>query len=461
MHLPSAMANYLAVAFTLLAGARAADLATVTPCPDCPSAIAPSPITVHSQYQTVSACKPSTTTVFTTSSALNQTRIGSAISTVPSCTPSVFVSTTIPAYSNGVQTSTLVTETEQPVTFNYLHTVKTRAVVARAETTCTTTSTTTSTVTTTTTTLTLSTTIAVKSYCDYASIGPLAIPGYEGSGLCTDCGPDANGVLTQKFTVVSCENKKCTTFNETWLASPKTHLVDGKNYVATTTDVYCPTATPETQMPGYTAPAPAAYPTAQAAPSPAGQGHQAAAAPTPYAGKPAGTPESYGHPASYAAPPSPAAYPSQEGGHPAGYGAAAGPVAYSSQAGGHPASYGAAPSPAPYASQNGGHPASYPAGTTLKTYATPTRYAHPTTTCTDSEVEPTAEPTSYNGGNGNDGGDDGSADPSSDPSGALGYDPPQPTTYGRPSSYKVFKRQGMEMPRGSVMRRSGLLFWGV
>ncbi|KAM3414601.1 Ca2+-modulated nonselective cation channel polycystin [Cercospora zeina] len=390
----------------------ATSLATVTPCPECGSSIAPKPITITAQYQTVSTCTPSTTTVF--SSYTTQYTVGtpsrtekstvttSKIETVPSCSAYAWVSTTIPVYQNDTKTSSIITTTNQPVTFRSWHytdshtttielpqypqyagngaqhqngthrngTVQNGMIQNGTH--------------IRSTTKVSYTTIDVKKYCRYDSLGPIAIPNYKGSGLCTDCG-DASSALTQRLTVVSCSDKHCTTFNETWIASRTTYSASGRPHTATATNTYCPTATPETAMPGYTRPAPT--------------------------GSPSSTPPSGGgeHPTG--------SYPSEGGEHPTG--------TYSHS------------------------PTTTPCSTTPSPSHPPAYSSPPTYSNTEDEPEPTD-------------GYGGEPDPPADPSGDMGYEEPAPTAYHPgPSHYKVFKRRGLERPRGTVMKRGGTLFWGT
>ncbi|KXT11683.1 hypothetical protein AC579_6484 [Pseudocercospora musae] len=357
-----------AILQSLLGVDAASILATVTPCPDCGPSIAPRPISVIAQYQTVSSCVPSTTTVTFPKTKHHTTTLESAVKTIPSCSAYAWVSTSIPWYNNGSASSTLVTTTNQPVTFHSVHYTETH------------------TITTTlpshgrgnhanhTSTVKVSeTTIDIKDFCDYESIGPIGIPGYGGSGLCTDCGPDSKSALTQRFTVVSCANEQCTTFNETRIALPTTYTRNGQAHVTTTTHTYCPTATPASAIARSTAAAPTAVAsTTSSAIDPVGYASKSTAKPT---AKPStGTgPDEYE--------PTPSSEPSQY---------------------------------------------------------------EPTTTADESDPEPT-----YGGG-------DGSADPSAD----MEYDEPAATPYQPPArSYKVFKRQGLEKPKGRVVKRAGLLYF--
>lgn len=67
--------------------------------------------------------------------------------------------------------------------------------------------------------------IVVDYVASFFNIGPIGIPGYAGSGLCTECGPDAEGRLTQVVNVTSCVNSVCRKYVETWVAAPATSQI--------------------------------------------------------------------------------------------------------------------------------------------------------------------------------------------------------------------------------------------
>ncbi|GIZ49358.1 hypothetical protein CKM354_001238800 [Cercospora kikuchii] len=389
---------FLAVWQYVVQPGQADNLATITPCPHCSTSIAPKPVTITAQYHMVSTCEPSATTIFHYFAKRHKTGTTSTIKTVPSCSTYAWVSTTIPVYVNEMKTSAVITTTNQPVIFSELHYTEAR--------------------TTTTTTLqrhlsrigigfngtnlnstyhnqlrpitsikvTLST-INIKKFCGYDSIGPLAISGYGGSGLCMECGPDVNNALTQRLTVISCSNRHCTTFNETWISSPTTYTASGKTHTVTTTKAYCPSAIHETARPGNTH--------LLSAPS---STHSLTDIPT------------------------------------------AEPSKFSQRTASH---------------SNFSTTASTSFATSTRSLinSSPTRCI--TTTTSDDEPEPTE---GYGGGEA-----DPSADPSGDPSGNVESEHPAPTAYHhhRTHSYKIFERHGLEQPRGHVMKRGGLLFWGL
>ncbi|EME38648.1 hypothetical protein DOTSEDRAFT_28876 [Dothistroma septosporum NZE10] len=384
-------------------------LGTVIPCPKCAHPIAPKPITVTAQYQTVSTCTPSPTTISSTHTSGTTTLTTTVVKTVPSCSTYAWVSTRIPTHSNTVTAKTLVTTTNQPVTFGSSHYVEThtttitapyyrhpghhRNITSHRN----------ATRNHTTTTTTHKTTFDVRSWCDYDSIGPIAIPGYGGSGLCTDCGPDANSAITQRFTVASCSDKVCTTFNETWIASPATYTSSGKTYSTTTTETHCPTATQPNPSPGQSYPVD--MPATITLPSPT----WSAPITTSTTLSSTSTKDQYQQPTET------------------------------------------------YSNGQGQQPTTSASSTWSSSTTTTTTSS---STCTDDEDE---QPTKTYGGAGDKqptetyGGGEGM-----DPSGGMDYESPTPTPYqSKQNSYQVFKRQGLERPRGNVQKRGGLLYYGA
>lgn len=181
-------------------------LTTLTPCPPAPSSIAPHPITVTSQYQPVSTCEVTSVCTKHGCSSSYSYRTYSYVSTVIPCADS---------------SSTTVTKTDQTVT------------VSRSTTTITNTQAITSTVRrgwrkpiTTTTTLSTHTTVVKEWSAPFQNLGPLAISGYGGSGLCKSCeGP--HGEKQQIVGVVECSNADgdhpstmCQGAVETWIYNP-------------------------------------------------------------------------------------------------------------------------------------------------------------------------------------------------------------------------------------------------
>ncbi|KAH7327264.1 hypothetical protein BKA65DRAFT_64872 [Rhexocercosporidium sp. MPI-PUGE-AT-0058] len=197
-------------AFWLVSGAATlasaeAPLATVYPCPSCPSSAAPPAITVTAQYQTVSTCTPHTVTASSYGSELYKVE--------PTCSTYPWVSTVIPCAGGS---STTVTKTDQIVELSYVSTVLTSEAsyptnapsyngtgygYANAS---------------------QPTTMIVDVTCPFNELGPLAIPGYAGSGLCTTCAEDKNGSKYQVVTVSKCIDKSCTTYPETWVSAKPT-----------------------------------------------------------------------------------------------------------------------------------------------------------------------------------------------------------------------------------------------
>ncbi|KIV82625.1 hypothetical protein PV11_04723 [Exophiala sideris] len=178
------------------ARAQSTPLATITPCPAAP-ALNLEPITVTTQYQPVFTCEPSSTCR------------RSRCTTIYPLQTYEYVSTVIPC-PYGLSSVSTVTRTEQSV------------LVSRATTTIT--GTTLSTMVavvhgTPTTSVLLHrdyTTVSKEWSAPYNSLGPLAIAGYPGSGLCTDCD------LSQTLEVIECINSRqdpiqCRSGLETWI----------------------------------------------------------------------------------------------------------------------------------------------------------------------------------------------------------------------------------------------------
>ncbi|KAK4944308.1 hypothetical protein LTR10_016194 [Elasticomyces elasticus] len=198
----------------LLAAAAPAVLSTaittITPCPANPTLAAP--ITVTEQYETVSTCGVS----------VSCNKWKSCTTTYP-FTTSVFVSTTIPCSWDGTSAeSTIVTKTDQVVTGSVTATtlstvsaVETFAWGAKwgwnSE----------------STSYTTQYETRVKEWdAAYETMGPIAVPGWGGSGLCTDC--EEGDVKIQTWNVTDCHNgnmggssySECVRYEETWIAYP-------------------------------------------------------------------------------------------------------------------------------------------------------------------------------------------------------------------------------------------------
>lgn len=228
MRSPMVSKALLAVSgFSALVSA-ASPLATVYPCPSCPESVAPPAITVTAQYQAVSTCSPHT---------VANTVYGSELQKVePTCSTYDFVSTIIPCAGGS---STTITKTEQVVDISHVSTVLTSTYPCPTtapsyngtgygykNSSC---------------TSTKLTTLVVDVSCLYKELGPLAIGGYAGSGLCTTCAEDKNGTKSQVVTVTKCLDKSCATYPETWVSAKPTTptLVSSTVYSSST---FCPTS---------------------------------------------------------------------------------------------------------------------------------------------------------------------------------------------------------------------------
>ncbi|KAE8446617.1 hypothetical protein EG329_011810 [Mollisiaceae sp. DMI_Dod_QoI] len=223
MWFPTATALWLVFGLPTIVYAQDA-LATFSPCPDCPSSIAQRPITITAQYQTVSTCTPQETCTSATCPP-QETCTSTTCFLTPSCSTYAWVSTTVPAL--GGATSTLITKTDQVLELSHASTVLTSSAP------CTTTAapffnattpsngTTTLNNTQTACTSTIYHTLVVDISAPFDETGPLAIPGWNGSGLCNACVPNANTLL-QVVDVDSCLDGTCSTFKETWISTKQT-----------------------------------------------------------------------------------------------------------------------------------------------------------------------------------------------------------------------------------------------
>jgi hypothetical protein len=184
-------------------------LATVTPCPSPVAWGAPAPITVTSQYQAVSTCQPVSEICIKNSCWMHY-----SYSTYD------FVSTVIPYPS---ASPTTITKTDQSVFVSKASETITNTLV-------------TSTVKRrgwkrpiTVTSTSFSYTTVVKEWsAAYKDLGPLAIPGYGGSGICTKChGPGEQKL--QALDVLECFGTSdkptvCRTYPEAWIFGSLPHL---------------------------------------------------------------------------------------------------------------------------------------------------------------------------------------------------------------------------------------------
>lgn len=182
---------------------------------------------------------------------------------IPSCSNYDFVSTVIPCL--GGSSSTTVTKTNQIVTLAHISTVITSLVPCptaapkwgqngtASASAC---------------TSTQLTTMISDASCPYNEIGPLGIPGYTGSGLCSICAEDANGSKSQPANIVKCLDGKCSTYVETWVSTKPASTSPSSPSTSTSaaqfsSSTYCPSqgiyTIPVTTVctpsaPGFTAP---------------------------------------------------------------------------------------------------------------------------------------------------------------------------------------------------------------
>lgn len=206
----SIVLNALLAISGLSTAVAAQALTTIAPCPSCPSGVEVAPITVTSQFQPVSTCSPvqqcASASVTGSSSTLT-------CSTVASCSTYDFVSTVIP-YLGG-SSSTLITKTDQVVTISHLSTVLTSS-VACPTTTAAANATIFSNGTAAACSPTTFPTLIVDVTAPFNELGAIAIPGYAGSGLCTDC--EVSDIeQRQRVLVTRCLDAACTTYSETWV----------------------------------------------------------------------------------------------------------------------------------------------------------------------------------------------------------------------------------------------------
>lgn len=185
-------------------------ITTIRPCPACPQGEAPPPIVVTAQYQVVSTCRgPSSVCV------------KQRCSTTWPYTTYAFVSTTVPcAYDGSEQSSTVITNTQQTVTI------------------ATSTETVTSYVQVPTNPLigwlvkpsytSVALTVSREYQLQYQNMGPIALPGYPGNGICQQCQQPGNSGRNQVLDVIECTSgggylgllPLCIQYKETWIAPP-------------------------------------------------------------------------------------------------------------------------------------------------------------------------------------------------------------------------------------------------
>ncbi|KAK6366886.1 hypothetical protein LTS17_010437 [Exophiala oligosperma] len=189
-------------------------LTIIEPCPSAPSLSLPA-ITVTTQYQPVSTCQATTAC------------IKGKCSTIYPFTTYPYVSTVIPCAWNGTTTqTTTVTQVKQAVRASeHLETLthvtsapyldkaawidwfKQQPSATKK--------------------VTSYETVSRRAIAPYDAIGPLAIPGWNGSGLCKKCVQN-NGALSQLLAVTECRlgtksgqpYQRCLEWQEVWIAQP-------------------------------------------------------------------------------------------------------------------------------------------------------------------------------------------------------------------------------------------------
>ncbi|RVX72742.1 hypothetical protein B0A52_04141 [Exophiala mesophila] len=182
----------LAAGVTLASGKV---LTVIDPCPQVTTSHRLSTITA--QHQVISTCAPTTACFFR------------KCSTIYPPVPTTWVSTTIPCdYDGNKHSSTLVTKITQPVTCSASSSSLTKVTSVPV------------TVNNKvfTKTITLEMTARKEWSAKYENLGPLAMPGYPGSGLCKDC-TAKDGSIIQVFNVKECRSNakgtECVLYDET------------------------------------------------------------------------------------------------------------------------------------------------------------------------------------------------------------------------------------------------------
>ncbi|KAG9784616.1 hypothetical protein KCU88_g2681, partial [Aureobasidium melanogenum] len=204
-------------------GAFGAHLTTIDPCPSATS-LSLAPITVSSQYQPVSTCEPTTAC------------IKGKCSTIYSVTTYPYVSTAVPCAWNGTtsQTTTVTDVKQTLIVSEHLETI-TKVTAAptlhngnwidwfgkvKPATKATT---------------TLYETVTRRGLAPFEAVGPLAIPGWDGSGLCHKCDEKQSngGGRSQLLDVIECRSgineagdqyEKCIEWYETLIEQPATSV---------------------------------------------------------------------------------------------------------------------------------------------------------------------------------------------------------------------------------------------
>jgi len=200
-------------------------ITTLHPCPDCPASNRVAPITVTSQLQEVWTCEAVTKT------------IKKKAFVTPSCWNYNFLSTTVPCL--GGASSTVITKTTQYIELSHVSTVLTSYIdvptvcplppapkysygYGNATVKYPTATRTPAPATTCTSTSTAFHTLVVDLSAPYNECGPLALPPWEGSGLCKNCIQDNGDEEQQAVHVSKCYDGVCTTYIETWVSTKPT-----------------------------------------------------------------------------------------------------------------------------------------------------------------------------------------------------------------------------------------------
>lgn len=216
MQLQGSVAKKAALTLLLADVAFGEPLTTIHPCKEASNAAYP-PITVTSQYQPVSTCQPTTAC------------IKGKCSTIFPFTTYPFVSTVVPCAWNGESTQkSTVTDVTQPFRVSEHHETLTTITAAptgngrhwvdwlarkKPE----------------TKSITLYETVTKRAMAPFNECGGLAIPGWEGSGLCKKCENLEDGSRAQLLDVVECRSgvdaagkgyEKCAEWFETWISRP-------------------------------------------------------------------------------------------------------------------------------------------------------------------------------------------------------------------------------------------------
>lgn len=180
-------------------------LATITPCPAAPPKVAHTPITVTSQYQAVSTCDTTVSCIKRRWRTHFVYDTYSFVSTVIPCPPVKPPFTTI----TKTEQSVLVSRSSSTITKRQI----TSKIFSHSGSS-----------TTSTATQTTYTTVVKEWSAEYKDLGPLALPDYKGSGLCTSC-KRPHGELQQVVDAIECANSEygptvCSKGTETWIYNP-------------------------------------------------------------------------------------------------------------------------------------------------------------------------------------------------------------------------------------------------